>query len=178
MVTVTVKSAGDLLNQFRTLARVADPEAARQVLDGLDALENGGALNWLNRAKPVLAMADLIAQAPGGPPSMPVVTVLLPITGRDEFLDGLKAVGFDVDDKPGVEGFSHKFVPPGGAGQPVYLLSDPPAGYAVVTTVPAGAARLRAIKAADLKPARRERCLSASALTRSPSHSRRRPSPT
>ena len=43
VATVAVKSAGDLLDQFRTLARQADPGSAKQMLDGLDALDQGGA---------------------------------------------------------------------------------------------------------------------------------------
>lgn len=154
VVTVTVKSAGDLLGQFRALAKAADPASARQILDGLDALENGGALKWLDRTKPASATVDLVPQAPGGPPAVPAVTVFLPVTGRDDFLDGLKGLGLAVDDRPGVEGFSHKVAAPNGGGQAAYLLSDPPAGYAVATTVPSGAARLRAVKPAALRPSR------------------------
>ena len=114
VVTVTVKSAGDLLSQFRTLAKAADPASARQMLDGLDALENGGALKWLDRAKPVSAVADLVAAGARRAAALPAVTVFLPVTGRDEFLDGLKGFGFAVDDQPGAEGFSHKLVRPAG----------------------------------------------------------------
>src|SRR6478735_6724732 len=71
VATVTVKSAGDLLDQFRTLARQADAGSAKQMLDGLDALDQGGALKWLDRTKPVVATADLVNQAPA-------VTLFLP----------------------------------------------------------------------------------------------------
>ncbi|HWE38436.1 MAG TPA: hypothetical protein VG406_17825, partial [Isosphaeraceae bacterium] len=134
--------------------RETNPAAAGQILDGLDALENQGALKWLDRDKPVSATADLVPQAPGGPPSVPAVTVYLPVTGRDAFLDALKGLGLTVDDRPGAEGFSHKVVAQGGAGQAFYLLADPPAGYVVATTVASGADRLRAVKPADLKPTR------------------------
>ena len=153
VVKVTVKSAGELLSQFRTLARETNPAAAGQMLDGLDALENQGGLKWLDRDKPVSATADLVPQAPGGPPSVPAITVFLPVTGRDAFLDTLKGLGLTVDDQPGVKGFSHKIAGQG-AGQALYLLADPPAGYVVATTVASGADRLRAVKPADLKPSR------------------------
>jgi len=154
VVTVTVKSAGDLLNQVRMLAKAADPASARQILDGLDALENGVALKWLDREKPLAGRMDLPGVGQGGPGALPVSTMFLPITSRDDLLDALKGFGFAVDDKPGAEGFSHKVARPGGEGPVYYLLSDPPAGYAVLHSVPSGAAGLRAVKPDVLRPSR------------------------
>ncbi len=154
VATVTVKSADALFKQFRKLAGATDSAAAGQMTNGLDALDNGGILKWLARDRPAAATMDLILPEAGaaGPPT-PVVAVFLPITSRDDLLDGLKGLGLEIDDKPGVDGFSHK-IASGGKALPLYLLADPPTGYAVATNVPSGAKRLRAVKPADLKPTR------------------------
>ena len=154
VVTVTVKSAGDLLSQFRTLAKAGEPAQTRQILDGLEALENGGMLKWLDRTKPLAGTVDMPADGQAGPGAMPVSTMVLPVTSRDDFLDALKGFGFAVDDKPGAEGFSHKIARPGGEGPAYFLLANPPAGYAVLNSVPTGAAKLRAVKPAALRPTR------------------------
>lgn len=92
--------------------------------------------------------------ASGAVPVLPAISVFLPVTGRDAFLDGLKALGLAVDDQAGADGFSHRFLPPGGDAQSFYVLADPPAGYAVVTSSPMSREMLRAVKPADLKPTR------------------------
>ncbi len=154
LIAVTVKSTDDLLSQVRTLAKAAGPEAFKQVVDSLDALENGGVLKWLDRNRPIAATAGLTVAGQGAQVGLPFANLFLPINNRDDFLDALKQLGFAVDDKPGVEGFSHKIVRPGGEGIAFYLLATPLAGYAVLTTAPGGAAALRAVKPDDLKPTR------------------------
>ena len=67
---------------------------------------------------------------------MPSGTLFLPVTSRDDFLEGIKGLGLAVDDQAGAEGFSHKIAPPNGNGQSAYLLANPPKGYAVLTLVP------------------------------------------
>ncbi len=156
VMSVSVNSAGEFLSQFRVLARQADQASAKQILDGLDALDQAGGLKWLDRTRPLAATVDLVPQKPGGRPVLPAINVFLPVTGRDEFLDGLKALGLAVDDQAGAEGFSHKIAPPGGNAQSAYLLAkaDSPAGYVVLTTSPLSLETLRTVKAADLKPTR------------------------
>ncbi len=149
LISVTVKSTDEFLSQIRTLAKAGGADALKDVAGAIGDLENGGALKWLDRTKPISATADLTE---GG--GMPVANLFVPITNRDDFLEAIRQFGLGVDDRPGVEGFSHKIVRPGGEGTSLYLLAMPPAGYAVLTTTAGGAAALRAIKPAELKPAR------------------------
>ena len=149
LMTITVRTGDELLAQLRAVAKLAGVEAARPVLDALDGLDKGGTLKWLDRTKPVTATGDMDPNT-----GQPVVNLFLPITSRDDLLDAIKGFGFMVDDRPGVDGFSHKVVAPAGNGQAVYLLADPPAGYAVFTSMPKEAVAMRAIKPAELIPGR------------------------
>lgn len=156
VATVAVKSAGDLLNEFRTLASQFDAANAQSVLQFVDTLEQGGQLKGIDLRKPIAVTLDLIAPAAAqaGQPFLPQFTGFLPITSQAEFLDLLKRFEIEADELPNAEGFSHRLTVAGGRVPPLFLLTAPPAGYAVVTNIPARPDALRAVKPAALRPAR------------------------
>lgn len=149
VVTVSVRSAEDLLSQARALLKAVDPDGARPALDAMDKLDEPGALKGLDRARPLTAFVD--HPEPGAPSTG---SVFVPVTDGKAFLKALEGFGLAVDDAPGVEGFSHKVSPRGGNAPPLYVLSAPPTGYVVLSTAPAGADRLRGIKPPALRPTR------------------------
>ncbi|WP_422931356.1 hypothetical protein [Singulisphaera sp. PoT] len=151
VMTVTVGSTGDVLTQLRGVA--AGFEGAAPVLQAIDGLENGGLLKGLDRTKPIIATLDLIPQG-GIPTGIPVVALFLPTTNQDDLLNGLKTLGLNIDDKPGVEGFSHKLTVGEQNSPPIFLLASPPEGYTIATNLPANAEKLRAMKLEALKPSR------------------------
>jgi hypothetical protein len=163
VITVAVSSADDLLAGFRTLAKLGGEEAAQAVLAPLDALEQKGTLGWLDRTRPIVACAvlDPATGAAG-------LQLFLPTSRRDDLLAAVKQMGLAVDDQPGVEGFSHRVVLSQGDAGTVYLLANPPEGYAVATNRPGDPAVLRAIKPAELKPSRPGTLLATIRLDRIP----------
>lgn len=147
VVTVSVDSASGLIEKFRVLAKLADPAAARQMLDALDQFDDPGTLKGLDRSKPINVIADL----PAGPGQSPFGAAFIPVTSATDFIEGLGRLGVAVDDNPGVPGFTHKVTLPGGAAPPLFVLTTP--GYVVASLTPDGVDRLKAVKPAELRPA-------------------------
>jgi hypothetical protein len=167
MITVAVSSADDLLGRFRILAKLGGEEAAQAALAPLDQLEQRGTMAWLDRTRPIVVCAAFDpATGTAG------FQLFLPTTRRDDLLAAVKQMGLAVDDQPGVEGFSHRVELPQGAVGPLYVLANPPEGYAVATNTPEDAAALRAVKPAELKPARPGTLLTTFRLDRLPAATR------
>src|SRR5262245_45453426 len=80
VATVSVKSAGDLLTQFRALAGQLDAASSQAALQALDAIEDGGQLKGLDRGKPLAATLDLIPNAQAGGVGLPQFVGYVPIT--------------------------------------------------------------------------------------------------
>jgi hypothetical protein len=147
VLTASARSADDLFTQLRALARAADPESGRAMLDGLDQLSKPGALDGLDRTRPLGAFVELPDQLN----QSPSIVVFAPVTDLNAFLASLSKAGSQVDEKADAPGFSHKVLLPGGQSPTLYLVSA--SGYAFLSTTPAGADRLKAIRPDDLKPA-------------------------
>ncbi len=132
------------------------PRAAQPVLQFVDTLRQGGQLKGIDLRKPIAVTLDLIAPAAAqaGQPFLPQFTGFLPITSQAEFLDLLKRFEVEAAELPNAEGFSHRLTVAGGRVPALFLLTAPPAGYAVITNIPARPDALRVVKPATLRPAR------------------------
>lgn len=155
VLSVTVKSADDVLKQLRSLADVFDTKVAKSLNDSLDKMSGPGALKGLDRARPVVVTLDL-AGAPGDGVGggMPVAAAYVPVTNQGDFLETAKGLGLRLDAAEGLEGVSHKLSPMGGSSPPLFVLKSPPRGYAVFTNVPGAAAKLAEVKPEGLAPSR------------------------
>jgi hypothetical protein len=159
-IVVTAKSVNDLVEDFEHLLKTVAPEGdprAPAAIDALEQFKSGEMVKGLDRSRGFGLAVTLPGNFPeGGPPS---VVAAVPVTDLGQFLDSLKGLGLDVDDKPGVAGFSHKVTAPDGNTN-VFVLESK--GYALFSLVPDGADRLKGLDPSSWRPkGRAETTLSA-----------------
>ena len=151
VVTVTVKSAGGVLDDLRYLVNaVAPKEQAQPLLDALDRFKDPATLKGLDLKRPLGATLDL-PKDPNAPPT-PSVVIFVPVTDGKAFLATLQQQGFAVDANAGAPGFSHKVTPPGNGSPPLFTVLTP--AYAYFSMVPVNAQGITKMKPADLLPKR------------------------
>lgn len=153
LVTVTVQSVDELVNQFRTLAEAFDPENAQPVVAQLDQLEKNDFLNGVDRTRPVAATFEMLRQPGAGPLGFPKLIVFIPVTDQEKFLESLKKLGVGSDDLV-VDGFTSRLLLVGTGAPPFFVLKDPPKGYLVATNDTTNPEKVRAIKPEELRPAK------------------------
>jgi hypothetical protein len=150
LVTVSLKSADELLTQFRAIAASFDAANAQKILAALDLLKNDDVLKGLDRTKPIAATLELVPAPQAGPVGIPRAALFVPVTDQAAFLKALAQLGLGIDDAPGVAGFSHKLSVGGPQAPPLLVLASPPSGYLVVTNAPMEPEKLRSVKPAAL----------------------------
>jgi hypothetical protein len=142
-VVVTAKSATELADDLEYLIKAVAPEGdptAQAALDGLGQFKGAAILKGLDRSRGFRLAVTLSKDFPGAEP--PTIVVAVPVSDFGQLLDSLKELGVGVDDQPGVPGFSHKVTGPNGNPSLFVLQSK---GYALISPVPDGADRLRAM---------------------------------
>jgi hypothetical protein len=140
-IVVTAKSVNDLADDLEYVIKTVAPPGDQTVqvaLDNLGKFKEGELIKGLDRGRGFALAVTLPKDFPqGGPPS---VVAAVPVSDNGQFLDSLKALGLDVDDNPGAEGFSHKVSLPNG---PLSLYVLQSKGYALFSMLPDGADKLR-----------------------------------
>jgi hypothetical protein len=149
-IVVTAKSikdlAGDLEYLVKTVAPEGDPNA-ENLLGALKQFQAGDLVKGLDQSRGFGLAVTLPPDFPAGDP--PSIVAAVPVTDLGALLDSVGGLGIAVDDKPGVEGFSHKVTAPDGNTSLFVLQSK---GYALFSLVPAGADKLKAIDPASWAP--------------------------
>ncbi len=142
-VVVTARSASELADDLEYLVKSVAPDdpTARPMLDALEKFKSGALIKGLDRGRGFALAVTLPADFPGGG-TPPTVVAAVPVSDFGQFLDSLKDLGLAVNDRPGVEGFSHK-VSMGDGGFGVYALQSK--GHALFSMTPDGADKLRAL---------------------------------
>ena len=151
VLVVTGKSIDTLVGEVEYLlnAIAPDEDTKQAAQQGLDMLKDPTLLAGVDRSKPFGVWATMPAEAGAAEP--PSVIVALPVTDLKALLDNLQNFGVEVDDKPGVQGFSHRIGVPG-SGVSLYAVEA--AGYAYLSMVPQGADKLAALTPANWVPKR------------------------
>ena len=142
-IVVTAKSVNDLADDLeyviKTVAPPGDP-MVQVALDNLEKVKSGELIKGLDRRRGFGLTVTLPRDFPqGGPPS---IVAAVPVSDLGQLLDSLKALGLEVDDKPGVEGFSHKVSVPN-ANMSLFVLQSK--GYALFSLLSDGADKLREV---------------------------------
>jgi hypothetical protein len=143
-IVVTARSASELADDLEYLIKSVAPDddpTVRATLDALEKFKAGAMIKGLDRGRGFGLAVTLPADFPGGG-GTPSVVAAVPVSDFGQFLDSLKDLGLAVDDKPGVEGFSHK-VGMGDGPFSLYVLQS--RGHALFSLTPDGADKLRAL---------------------------------
>ncbi|WP_165227264.1 hypothetical protein [Aquisphaera insulae] len=145
-VVLTARSVGELADDLNELARAVAPadERVGMVSGMIDQLKKGELVKGLDTGR-LVGVAGSLPENPGDPPSL---LAAVPVTDFAQFMDSLKGFGLTVDDA-GVPGFAHKIVSPDGT-QTFYALEANK--YAIVSMVPTGAEKLKALDPASWRP--------------------------
>src|SRR5262249_32249672 len=114
-VVVTAKSIKDLAGDFEYLVKAVAPEGDANVggvLDALKQFQAGDLVKGLDQPRG----CGLAVTLPKGFPNegSPSIVAAVPVNDLGAFLDSIRGLGIAVDDKPSVEGFSHKVTAPDG----------------------------------------------------------------
>jgi hypothetical protein len=151
VLVVTAKSIDTLVGDLDYLINaVAPDDNTRQAAQaGLEMLKNPDLLAGIDRTKPIGAWASIPPEPGAADP--PEVIVAVPVTDLKAALQNLANFGIEVDDKPGVPGFTYKVGMP---GNPMALYVAQGKGYAYLSLAPQGAAKLAALTPTDWMPKR------------------------
>lgn len=148
-IVVTARSVKDLAGDFEYLIKAAAPQGmnVQAAVDALNQLRSGEMVKGLDQARGFGLAITLPKDFPaGGVP--PTVVVAVPVTDLGQFLTSLGNLGIAVDDKPGVEGFSHKV---SGPNDNPTLFVVQAKGYALFTPFPVDADKLKAVDPSSWK---------------------------
>ena len=151
VVVVTARSVDTLVGDLEYLVSAAAPdeEMKQGAQQGLDLLKDPTLLPGIDRTKPFGAWVTMPAEPGAADP--PTVVVAVPVTDLKALLDTLQNFGVEVDNQPGVAGFSYRVGIPG-SGLSLYAVEAK--GYAYLTMVPQGAEKLAALTPANWMPIR------------------------
>jgi len=151
VLVVTAKSVDSLVGGLEhVIASAAPDEEMKQgAQQGLDLLKDPTLLPGIDRAKPFGAWVTMPAEPNAADP--PTIIAAVPVTDIKALMDGLKNFGIDVNDKPGIPGFSYA-VGLAGTGMSLYAVEGK--GYVYLTIIPQGAEKLAALTPADWVPKR------------------------
>jgi len=148
-IVLTVKSAGELIADFRylvsSIGKGDDPQVA-QILAVLDSLKDPATLQGLDPSKPLGAFGSL----PEGnePPS---AVIFVPVLNAQTLLDAMNQNGLTVEPDNTSPGFTHKLTLP---NAPIPLFVTSGGGYLYFSLAPTGADVLKAMNPATLLPKR------------------------
>lgn len=155
-IVVTARSLKDLAGDFEYLLKAAAPAGmdVQQVTGLVKQVQSGELVKGLDADRGFGVAITLPKDFPAGEP--PTIVVAIPVTDLGQFLDSIKNFGITVDDKPGVEGFSHKV---SGPNDNPTLFVVQSRGYALFTPIPDGAEKLKEVDPASWKAKGRPQAL-------------------
>jgi hypothetical protein len=153
-LVVTAKSVTELVDDLEFVIKTVAPEGdpkTQQMLDALNQFKSGALIKGLDQGRGFGLTVSLPKDFPQGGP--PTVVAAVPVTDLSQFLDSLRGLGLNVDDKPGVAGFSHSVTLPDG-NTTVFVVES--RKYAMVSLVPDDVERIKAMDPASWKPKGRD----------------------
>jgi hypothetical protein len=152
VLVVTAKSVDTLVGDLDYLinAIAPDDDMRMSAQQGLEMLKSPALLAGVDRTKPFGAWASIPAEPGAAEP--PSVIVAVPVTDLKALFANLQQnLGLEVDNHPGIPGFSYKVGMP---GNPMALYVVEAKGYAYLSLVPNGAEKLAALSPSDWMPKR------------------------